>query len=164
VGHNAILHGCTVGDKSLVGMGAIILDHAVIGENSIVGAGALVTGGKVFPPGSLILGSPAVVKRPLRDDEIAGLRPPAEMYRSFAREYAATSAEVALPADDSLLQLETKMAYLEKTLEDLSAVVASQAKDMELLQSENAVLKSLYRELREAAMEGAPANQRPPHY
>ena len=63
VGHNAVVHGCTIEDDCLIGMGAIILNGAVIGKGSIVGAGALVTEGKVFPPGSLILGSPAVLKK-----------------------------------------------------------------------------------------------------
>lgn len=74
VGHGAIVHACTVGDNCLIGMGAIILNDAVIGENSIVGAGALVTKGKVFPAGSLIMGSPAKAVRELREEEIEGIR------------------------------------------------------------------------------------------
>src|SRR5690606_14278181 len=69
IGHRAILHGCTIGDNSLVGMGAIILNGARIGSNSLVGAGALVTEGKAFPDNSLIVGSPAKVVRTL--DEVA---------------------------------------------------------------------------------------------
>lgn len=65
IGHNVILHGCTIGDNSLVGMGAIVLNGARIGSGSIVGAGALVTEGKEFPEGSLIVGSPAKVVRPI---------------------------------------------------------------------------------------------------
>lgn len=73
IGHGAIVHGCTVEDNVLIGMGAIILDNAVIGEGSIVGAGALVTSRTIVPPGSMVLGSPAKVVRPLRDEEIAGI-------------------------------------------------------------------------------------------
>lgn len=69
VGHRVLLHGCTVEDACLIGMGAILLDNCVIGTGSIVGAGALVTSGCHFPAGSLILGSPAKVVRPLKDGE-----------------------------------------------------------------------------------------------
>ena len=70
VGHNAVLHSCEIGDDSLIGMGAIVLDGAKIGRGCIIGAGALVTGGKVIPDGSLVLGSPAKVVRELTDAEI----------------------------------------------------------------------------------------------
>ena len=70
IGHNAIIHGCTIGNNSLVGMGATILNNAKIGNNCLVGAGALVTENKEFPDGMLIIGSPAKVKRILTDDEI----------------------------------------------------------------------------------------------
>ncbi|MDA1029234.1 MAG: gamma carbonic anhydrase family protein [Bacteroidetes bacterium] len=73
VGHSAIVHGCTIEDDVLVGMGAILLDLAVIGKGSIIGAGALVTGGIIIPPGSLVLGSPAKVVRALRPDEISSI-------------------------------------------------------------------------------------------
>jgi carbonic anhydrase/acetyltransferase-like protein (isoleucine patch superfamily) len=73
IGHKALLHGCTIGDNSLVGMGAIILNGAVIGENCLVGAGALVTERKTFPAGSLIIGAPAKVARSLTEAEIAGI-------------------------------------------------------------------------------------------
>jgi gamma-carbonic anhydrase len=69
-------------------MGAVILDGAIIGEDSIVGAGALVTQGKVFPPRSMILGSPAMLKRPLTDEEVNGLRLHAEAYAELARRTA----------------------------------------------------------------------------
>ena len=72
VGHNAILHACTIGDSCLIGMGAIILDGAEIGANSVVAAGSVVAPGKKFPPGSMIMGSPAVVKRPLKPEELEG--------------------------------------------------------------------------------------------
>ncbi len=67
IGHNVVLHGCTIEDYCLIGMGAIVMDGAVIGHHSIVGAGAVVTGGKVFPPYSMIIGSPATLKRELND-------------------------------------------------------------------------------------------------
>lgn len=71
IGHNAIIHGCTIKDRVLVGMGAIIMNGAVIHEDSIVAAGSLVTQNKVFPPGVLIMGSPAKVIRPLSEEEKA---------------------------------------------------------------------------------------------
>ena len=80
VGHGAILHSCTVEDNVLIGMGAIILDGAVIGRNSIVGAGTLVTKNTQVPPGSMVLGSPAKVKRALTGEEIAAIRENAQMY------------------------------------------------------------------------------------
>ncbi len=80
VGHNAVLHSCTVGDNVLVGMGAIVLDDAVIGNNCIIGAGALVTKGTLIPDGSMVLGSPAKVKRPLTEEEIEGIRVNAAHY------------------------------------------------------------------------------------
>ncbi len=70
IGHNAIIHGCKIGNNVLVGMGAIILDEAQIGDNCIIGAGALVTGGKKIPAGSLVLGSPAKVVREVTREEI----------------------------------------------------------------------------------------------
>ncbi|MET3580809.1 carbonic anhydrase/acetyltransferase-like protein (isoleucine patch superfamily) [Mesorhizobium robiniae] len=80
IGHRALLHGCTVGDNSLIGMGAIVLNGAKIGKNSLVGAGALVTEGKEFPDNSLIIGSPARLVRALDDAAVAGLRASAAHY------------------------------------------------------------------------------------
>ena len=80
VGHHAILHGCTLGENTLVGMGATILNGARIGPNCLVGAGALVTEGKAFPEGSLIVGAPGRVVRALDEAAIAGLRLTAEKY------------------------------------------------------------------------------------
>lgn len=74
VGHQAMLHGCTIGDGALIGIQAVVLNGAVIGEESLVGAGALVTEGKVFPPRSLILGSPAKLVRTLTDDDLIRMR------------------------------------------------------------------------------------------
>jgi carbonic anhydrase/acetyltransferase-like protein (isoleucine patch superfamily) len=94
VGHRAILHGCTIGDRVLVGMGATILNGVVIADDSLVGAGALVTEGKRFPPRSLIVGVPAQVKRSLTDAEVAGLREGAEEYQRKALIYG-THLEVS---------------------------------------------------------------------
>ena len=80
VGHRAILHACTVEDNCLIGMGATILDGAVIGKGSIIGAHALVTKGTHIPPGSLVMGTPAKVIRPLRPEEIADIRTWADHY------------------------------------------------------------------------------------
>jgi len=89
IGHRAMLHGCTVGDNSLIGIGAIVLNGARIGANCLVGAGALVTEGKTFPDNSLIIGAPARVARTLDDDAIAGLRLSADHYVENARRFAA---------------------------------------------------------------------------
>jgi carbonic anhydrase/acetyltransferase-like protein (isoleucine patch superfamily) len=82
VGHMAILHGCTVGEGSLIGMGATVLNGAVIGKGVLVGAGALITEGKSFPDGTLVVGRPGKVVRSLTPDEIAGLRRSAAGYRA----------------------------------------------------------------------------------
>ena len=80
VGHKAMLHGCTVGDGSLIGIGAIVLNGATIGKGCIVGAGALVTEGKAFPDGSMILGSPAKAVRSLSPEQQEGLLRSARHY------------------------------------------------------------------------------------
>lgn len=87
VGHKVMLHGCTIEDACLIGMSATILDGAVIGKESIVGAGALVTKGKVFPPRSLIMGSPAKLVRELTDEEVVELYASAKRYVAFKNEY-----------------------------------------------------------------------------
>ncbi|VVT22275.1 conserved hypothetical protein [Sphingomonas sp. EC-HK361] len=89
IGHHAILHGCTIGDRVLIGMGAIVLNRAVIAEDCIVGAGTLVTEGKTFPPGSLIVGSPARAVRTLDDTARAMLRVSAQHYVAKAKACAA---------------------------------------------------------------------------
>ena len=89
VGHHAILHGCTLRDRVLVGMGATVLNNAVIGEDCLIGAGALVTENKVFPPGSLIVGSPAKVVRELTPEAIASLKTSADQYVANQRKFAA---------------------------------------------------------------------------
>jgi carbonic anhydrase/acetyltransferase-like protein (isoleucine patch superfamily) len=80
VGHMVQLHGCTIGDESLIGIGVIVLNGAKIGKNCLVGAGSLVTEGKEFPDGSMILGSPAKVVRQLTPEQIEGLRRSAQHY------------------------------------------------------------------------------------
>ena len=94
IGHHAILHGCTIGARVLVGMGAIILNHAVIGEDCLVGAGALVTEGKTFSPRSLIVGSPARAVRTLDDAALEGLRRSAGHYATRGRTYAETLVRI----------------------------------------------------------------------
>ena len=89
VGHGAILHGCTVGDNCVVGMGAIILNGAVIGEHCLIGAGAVVTGKMNAPAGSLILGNPAQVVKPLSQDQIDYIHKDAAMYLDLAKQYLA---------------------------------------------------------------------------
>lgn len=86
VGHGAIIHGCEIGDNTLVGMGAIILNGAKIGKNCLIAAGALVTQGKEIPDGSMVMGSPAKIRRELTEEEIAGNRESAEEYIALGRE------------------------------------------------------------------------------
>jgi len=89
VGHKVIVHGCTIGDESLIGIGAVVLNGAKIGENCLVGAGALVTEGKEFPDGSMIIGSPARAVRTLTPEQIEGLRWSARHYIENARRFKA---------------------------------------------------------------------------
>lgn len=88
VGHKAMLHGCTVGDSSLIGIGSTVLNGATIGSNCIVGAHALITENKTFPDGSLILGSPARVVRELTAEEKAHVRASADAYVDNARRFS----------------------------------------------------------------------------
>jgi gamma-carbonic anhydrase len=80
VGHNVVLHGCKIGNSTLIGMGSIVMDGAVVPDHCVVGAGSLVTEGKVFEPYSLIVGRPAVFKRRLNDEEIKFLEQSADNY------------------------------------------------------------------------------------
>ena len=91
IGHNAIIHACTIEDLCLIGMGSIILDGAKIGRGSLVGAGALVTPGTEIPPGSLVVGSPAKVKRPVNEKEQEQILYGAAHYVELARRYLADS-------------------------------------------------------------------------
>ena len=90
-----MLHGCTIGDGSLIGIGAVVLNGAKIGKDSIVGARSLVTEGKEFPDGSMIMGSPAKVVRPLEADQIAMLRMSAAHYVQNAARYKAGLKKIA---------------------------------------------------------------------
>ena len=88
IGHMVMLHGCTIGRNSLIGIGAVILNGAVIGENCLIGAKALISERKVIPPGSLVMGAPGKVVRQLTDAEIAGLTHAAEHYAANWKRYA----------------------------------------------------------------------------
>ena len=88
IGHGAIVHGCTIGDNTLVGMGAIILNHVAIGRNCIIGAGALVTEGTVIPDNSVVIGQPGRVRRQVTSEEIAGNAENASHYIEKAAYYA----------------------------------------------------------------------------
>jgi carbonic anhydrase/acetyltransferase-like protein (isoleucine patch superfamily) len=94
VGHNVILHGCTIGDNSLVGMGSTILNGAQVGRNCLIGAGALITEGKVIPDNSVVMGSPGKIVRAVSADEVAGFARSAQVYRAKWQRYARDLVEV----------------------------------------------------------------------
>jgi carbonic anhydrase/acetyltransferase-like protein (isoleucine patch superfamily) len=94
VGHMAMLHGCTVGDGTLIGINAVVLNHARIGADCIIGANALIPEGKVIPDRSLVVGSPGRIIRQLTDDDIAGLRANAAQYVENARLYATSARHI----------------------------------------------------------------------
>mgnify|MGYP005819487127 CR=1 FL=1 len=85
VGHNAVLHGCTIEDDCLIGMGAVVLNGATIGAGSLIAAGAVVSQGAVIPPGHMVAGVPAKVRRELGDDERAGIRTNALLYQELVK-------------------------------------------------------------------------------
>jgi len=87
VGHNAIIHGATIEDRCLIGMGAIIMDDAVVGEGSIVGAGAIVPPNKIIPPRSLVVGLPAKIVRQTTDEELEMIIERAQHYIDFSQKY-----------------------------------------------------------------------------
>ena len=87
IGHKSIIHGCRIGNNTLIGMGSIILNHASIGNNCLVGAGSLVTEGKIFPDNSLIIGSPAKFKRELTNDEVEQNKWSAQHYINNFKEF-----------------------------------------------------------------------------
>jgi carbonic anhydrase/acetyltransferase-like protein (isoleucine patch superfamily) len=93
IGHGAILHGCTIKDRVLIGMGAIVMDGAVIGEDSIVGAGALVVEGMIVQPKSVILGSPGRIRRTVSEAELAWITQSAENYVTYANQYLDNSSK-----------------------------------------------------------------------
>lgn len=95
IGHQAMLHGCTIGDGSLIGIQAVILNGAVIGKECLVGAGALVTEGKVFPDRSLIIGSPAKAVRTLTDEDIAAMKKNTEGYITRGQNYKTQLIKIA---------------------------------------------------------------------
>jgi len=92
VGHSAVLHGCTIEDRVLIGMGAMLLNGAHVGADSVVAAGSLVTEGTRIPPRSLVMGRPGKVKRPLTDDEVAEIRFYADNYVAYRLDYLAEAA------------------------------------------------------------------------
>ncbi|MFT4259332.1 gamma carbonic anhydrase family protein [Microbacterium sp.] len=92
IGHNAVVHGCTIGDGSLIGMGAVVLSGAVIGEGCLVAGGAVILGGTEIPAGSLVAGVPAKVRRPLSDEERAGLIANADIYLGHLQTHAQAEA------------------------------------------------------------------------
>lgn len=94
IGHKAMLHGCTIGDNSLIGMGATVLNGARIGKNCLIGAGALITEGKEIPDGSLVMGSPGKVVRELTDTAIQGLTGSALHYQENMRRFRAGLKEI----------------------------------------------------------------------
>ncbi|EYT59286.1 gamma carbonic anhydrase family protein [Microbacterium sp. UCD-TDU] len=91
VGHNAVVHGCTIGDGTLVGMGSVILSGAVIGDGCLVAGGAVVLGGAEIPPGSLVAGVPAKVRRALTEEERAGLIANADIYLGHSQTHSAAT-------------------------------------------------------------------------
>ena len=95
VGHKVMLHGCTIGDGSLIGIGAIVLNGAKIGKGCLVGAGSLVTEGKEFPDGSMIMGTPAKVVRQLTPEQLQGLLQSAEHYVSNAQRFRTGLKKIA---------------------------------------------------------------------
>ena len=93
IGHKVMLHGCTIDEQALIGMGATVLNGARIGKHSLIGAGALITEGKEIPEGSLVMGTPGKVVRQLSEDQIAGLLKTAQGYQRNFRRYKAGLAE-----------------------------------------------------------------------
>jgi len=89
IGHRAIVHGCTIGNRVLIGMGAILMNDVVVGDDVIIGAGALVTEGTKIPPRSLVIGFPAKVTRELREEELVHLKTFADHYAETAKKYLA---------------------------------------------------------------------------
>ena len=89
VGHSVVLHGCTIADRCLIGIGAIVLDNVTIGEESFIAAGSLVTPGTVIPPRSMVMGSPAKIRRQVTDEEVARIDEHWEHYVAYKNQYIA---------------------------------------------------------------------------
>jgi carbonic anhydrase/acetyltransferase-like protein (isoleucine patch superfamily) len=96
VGHNAVVHGCTIGDSVLIGMGAVVLSGAVIGDECLIAGGAVVLSGAVIPPRSLVAGVPGKVRRELTDDEVESIRRNARTYLEHSRHHAESLASNAV--------------------------------------------------------------------
>jgi gamma-carbonic anhydrase len=96
IGHGAVVHGCTIKDRCLIGMGAILLNGAIVGEDSIVAAGTLVVEDAEIPPRSLVMGSPGKVRRPLTDDEVASILDYAKRYVGYRLDYMAPATTPAI--------------------------------------------------------------------
>ncbi|MFH1223166.1 MAG: gamma carbonic anhydrase family protein [Pseudomonadota bacterium] len=93
VGHNATLHACKIGDNSLIGMSAVVLDGAEVGEECLIGAGSVVTPGAKIPPRSLVVGIPGTVARKLKDEEVEGIKYNGLVYIELAKEYKREKTE-----------------------------------------------------------------------
>jgi carbonic anhydrase/acetyltransferase-like protein (isoleucine patch superfamily) len=100
IGHGAIVHGCTIGDNTLIGMGATVLNGAKIGRNCLIGANALITEGKEIPDNSMVVGAPGKVIRQIDDDGVAALAASAERYVRNARRFATGVSEIHARAAD----------------------------------------------------------------
>ena len=94
IGHMALLHGCTVGDRCLIGMGSVILDNAVIGDETLVAAGSLVAPGAKFPPRSMIMGRPAKLLRTLRDGDLEWMLEAGRLYLGYSKTYLSSALKV----------------------------------------------------------------------
>lgn len=95
IGHKVMLHGCTIGDNSLIGINSVVMNHAIVGKNCLVGANSLITEGKEYPDGSLIMGAPAKVKRPLTNDEIQTLEHSAQHYVKNAERFMTSLKKIS---------------------------------------------------------------------
>jgi len=95
IGHKALLHGCTIGDNTLIGMGAMVMNGASVGNNCLIGAGALVSEGKTIPDNSLVMGVPGKIVRELDENAVAGLKMSAEIYQRNAKRFQKGLVEIA---------------------------------------------------------------------
>lgn len=107
IGHNAVIHGSVIGDRVLIGMGAVVLDGCNIGKNTIVAANSIVRGGSQIPEGVLVAGNPAKIKRGLTQDELLGLEKSALNYVKYAGNYLTYSKDSIYSADDIKMVIES---------------------------------------------------------